>query len=161
MIKDEASLRDEAAGIGRRCYAFQARKTANALLRAYNEWMKPVDLEMAQFSTLSAILQGDAQSIGELADVLGVERTTLVRNLKVLEKRGLIVVAARNQRRLTHTLTPEGARTLALALPLWEQAQAAMEQALGPPKERDVRDALRDLRRALPAAFGDEGEPTA
>jgi DNA-binding MarR family transcriptional regulator len=150
-----SALADEIAGIGRSCYAFQARKTANAVLRAYNEWMKPVELEMAQFATLSAILQGAAGSVGKLADVLGVERTTLVRNLKVLEKRGLIAVAGRNQRRLTYTLTPLGAETLSRALPLWQQAQSAMEKALGPPRERDVREALADLRKALAVAFAD------
>jgi DNA-binding MarR family transcriptional regulator len=148
---------DERAGLARNCYAFQARKTANALLRAYNDWLKPVDLELAQFTTLCAILDGRARSIGDLADVLGVERTTLVRNLKVLQKRGLIAIDARQQRRLTHRLTPEGAETLKRALPLWEQAQAAMQGALqstspnvgGP----DLRDLMRELRGAVPLAF--------
>lgn len=145
---------DSVAGLARRCYAFQLRKTANELTRAYNEWMKPVELEMAQFATLCAIVEGLARSIGHLAEILGVERTTLVRNLKVLEKRGLITVAGRSQRRLTHQLTPAGAEALKRALPLWEQAQLAMEKALGKPKERDVREALHDLRQALPGVFG-------
>ncbi len=153
MSSDARLLPDEIAGIGGRCYAYQARKTANAVLRAYNDWMKPVDLEMAQFSTLCAILDGRAQSIGDLAELLGVERTTLVRNLKVLTRKGLIRVAARTRRRLTHELTPEGAETMRRALPLWEQAQAAMEAAIGRPRERDVHGALRDLRRAIPVAF--------
>ena len=144
-------------GIGRRCYAFQARKTANAVLRAYNDWLKPVELEMAQFITLAAIFQDDAGSIGELADIMGVERTTLVRNLKVLEKRGLVQVAARTQRRLTHELTPDGAALLARALPLWEQAQTALETTLAASQRRDmgrdVRETMRDLYRALPVAF--------
>lgn len=150
--------RRDVAGIGRRCYAFQARKTANEVLRAYNDWLKPAELEMAQFATLGAILQDNAGSIGELASLLGVERTTLVRNLKVLEKRRLVKVAARTSRCLTHALTAEGAALLSKALPLWEQAQAAMETALGLPRERDVRDALRDLRLALPVAFAVEDD---
>ncbi|MGL4727546.1 MAG: MarR family winged helix-turn-helix transcriptional regulator [Bosea sp. (in: a-proteobacteria)] len=153
MSQDKATLHDEIAGIGGRCFAYQARKTANAVLRAYNEWMKPVDLEMAQFSTLCAILDGRAESIGGLAELLGVERSTLVRNLKVLEKKGLIRVAARTSRRLTHELTEEGVAIMRRALPLWQQAQAAMEAAIGPPKERDVHGTLRDLRKALPVAF--------
>lgn len=153
MVVRSSPDSEDVAGIARRCYAYQARKTANAVLRAYNDWLKPVELEMAQFSTLCAIMSDEARSIGDLAERLGVERTTLVRNLKVLEKRGLIRVAARTMRRLTHELTPAGAETLARALPLWEQAQAAMEATLGAPKERDVRDALKDLRSALPSAF--------
>jgi DNA-binding MarR family transcriptional regulator len=153
MDESVMPLQDEIAGIGGRCFAYQARKTANAVLRAYNEWMKPVDLEMAQFSTLCAILDGRAGSIGELAELLGVERSTLVRNLKVLEKKGLIRVAGRSRRRLTHELTSSGVETMRRALPLWQQAQAAMESVIGPPRERDIHGALRDLRRALPVAF--------
>lgn len=159
MSPDPDSLAAEISGIAGRCYACQARKTANSVLRAYNEWLLPVELEMPQFATLCAILQEEATSIGELADLLGVERTTLVRNLKVLERRGLIAVAARTRRRLTHRLTPKGADVLSKALPLWQQAQTAMEEALGPPRERDVRDALRDLRRALPVAFAEPDFP--
>jgi DNA-binding MarR family transcriptional regulator len=153
MDKSGKETPQDATGIGRRCYALQSRKTANEVTRAYNDWLRPVELEMAQFSTLSAILEGDSPSIGALAERLGVERTTLVRNLKLLEKRGLVRVAARMQRRLTHALTPQGAEILSRALPLWEQAQSALEKALGGTRERDVRDALRDIRRALPVAF--------
>jgi DNA-binding MarR family transcriptional regulator len=153
MVDKSNTLEDEIAGIGGRCFAYQARKTANAVLRAYNEWMKPVDLEMAQFSTLCAILDGRAASIGDLAELLGVERSTLVRNLKVLQKKQLVRVSGRNSRRLTHELTETGIETMRMALPLWQQAQAAMESAIGPPRERDVHGALRDLRRALPVAF--------
>jgi DNA-binding MarR family transcriptional regulator len=156
MTERNAAFQDEIAGIGGRCYAYQARKTANAVLRAYNDWMKPIDLEMAQFSTLCAILDGRAGSIGDLADLLGVERTTLVRNLKVLEKKGLVRVAARRQRRLTHELTEAGVEMMRRALPLWQQAQIAMEAAVGGPRERDIHGALRDLRQALPAAFAAE-----
>ncbi len=154
MVDRPDQEQDERAGLARNCYAFQARKTANALLRAYNDWLKPVDLELAQFTTLCAILDGRARSIGDMADVLGVERTTLVRNLKVLQKRGLIVIDSRQQRRLTHRLTPEGAEALRRALPLWEQAQAAMQDALqASSKGPDLRDLMRELRGAVPQAF--------
>jgi DNA-binding MarR family transcriptional regulator len=156
MTQRNAAVEDEIAGIGGRCYAYQARKTANAVLRAYNDWMKPIDLEMAQFSTLCAILDGSAASIGGLADLLGVERSTLVRNLKVLERKGLVRVAARTRRRLTHELTDQGVEMMRRALPLWQQAQGAMEAAVGGARERDVHGALRDLRRALPVAFAAE-----
>jgi DNA-binding MarR family transcriptional regulator len=156
MTQRQPAPHDEIAGIGGRCYAYQARKTANAVLRAYNDWMKPIDLEMAQFSTMCAILDGSAVSIGKLADLLGVERSTLVRNLKVLEKKGLVRVAARTQRRLTHELTDQGVAMMRRALPLWQQAQGAMEAAIGGAKERDVHGALRDLRQALPVAFAEE-----
>jgi DNA-binding MarR family transcriptional regulator len=153
------AIRGETHGIGRRCYALQARKTANEVTRAYNDWLRPAGLEMAQFSTLAAILDGQAPSIAALAHSLGVERTTLVRNLKLMERRGLIAVAARTQRRLTHQLTPAGAQALARALPLWEQAQAAVAAALGqgaaPAGGSDVREAMRALRHALPVAFAD------
>jgi DNA-binding MarR family transcriptional regulator len=159
MTQRNATVEDEIAGIGGRCYAYQARKTANAVLRAYNDWMKPIDLEMAQFSTLCAILDGSAISIGGLADLLGVERSTLVRNLKVLERKGLVRVAARTQRRLTHELTDAGVEMMRRALPLWQQAQGAMEAVIGGPKERDVHAALRDLRQALPVAFAEDENP--
>jgi DNA-binding MarR family transcriptional regulator len=81
-------LRDQIGTMGDHCFALQAPKTANLLARVYNSALEPLGLEISQFSTLAAVA---SDSITELGGALGVERSTLARNLRVLERDGLII----------------------------------------------------------------------
>jgi DNA-binding MarR family transcriptional regulator len=143
-------LRDQIGTMGDRCFALQARKTANLLARVYNAALEPLGLEISQFSTLSAVALERSDSITELASALGVERSTLTRNLKVLERDGLIVQSERQGRRSTYRLTPKGRRKLSQALPIWNDVQARFSTALlhSSAPELDPRMSLRVLRRA-------------
>jgi DNA-binding MarR family transcriptional regulator len=143
-------LRDQIGAMGDRCFALQARKTANLLARVYSAALEPLGLEISQFSTLCAVALERSDSITELAGDLGVERSTLTRNLKVLERDGLIVRSEYQGRRSTYRLTSKGRRVLFKALPLWNDVQArfstALSNSLTP--ELDPRKSLRLLRRA-------------
>ena len=103
-------LRDQISAMGDRCFALQARKTANLLARLYSAVLEPVGLEISQFSTLAAVALERSDSITELAGALGVERSTLTRNLKVLERDGLIVLCERQGRCSMSRLTSKGRR---------------------------------------------------
>jgi DNA-binding MarR family transcriptional regulator len=143
-------LRDQIGTMGDECFALQARKTANLLARVYNAALEPLGLEISQFSTLCAVALERSDSITELAGALGVERSTLTRNLKILDRDGLIVRSEYQGRRSTYRLTSKGRRILFKALPIWNDVQARFSAALSNSSapELDPRTGLRLLRRA-------------
>jgi DNA-binding MarR family transcriptional regulator len=147
-------IRSQINTMGDVCFALQARKTANLLARVYNAALEPLGLEISQFSTLCAVSLEQSDSITELAGALGVERSTLTRNLKLLERDDLIVLWEREGRRSRYRLTSKGRRMLSKALPLWGDVQqrisTAMSNSAAP--DRDLRTGLRLLRRAARAA---------
>jgi DNA-binding MarR family transcriptional regulator len=138
--------------MGDRCFALQARKTANLLARVYNAALEPLGVEISQFSTLCALALEQSDSITELAAGLGVERSTLTRNLKVLERDDLIALSEREGRRSRYRLTPKGRRMLSKALPIWSDVQVRVAAALSDAAPNaDPRTDLRLLRRAARA----------
>ncbi len=140
--------------MGSSCYALQARRTANQLMRSYNRALAPLGLEIAQFSTLCVVAAEQALSVAEMAAHLGVERSTLVRNLKLMERDGLIAQAGRDGRRVRYRISPRGTALLEQALPVWRDVQAAIGAALG---RGDPRQSMRRLRGAARQLDGADG----
>ena len=83
-----------------------------------------------------------------LAERLALERTTLTRNLQLLNEAGLIMPRDGKGRAVAYDLTPEGRDVLARAIPLWRKAQEAIETAVGPEVWAETRTNLRALRKA-------------
>lgn len=129
--------------IGRRCACYNLRRAARATTRLYDDFLKPAGLRTTQYSVLvAAKLQGPV-TLKKLAEVTVTERTTLTRNLGVLEKKGLILIEpGRDRREREVVITRRGEEALIAAIPLWEAAQAHVEQGLG--GER-VGSLLKDL----------------
>lgn len=114
------------------CYAGSLRRAARAISRLYDEMLRPSGLRATQFSVLRH-LQGGTYTLTQLADVLVMDRTTLGRNLMLLERDGLVQLRVGKDRRERElALTERGLRTLEAAYPLWRQAQAQIAQRLGP-----------------------------
>jgi DNA-binding MarR family transcriptional regulator len=134
--------------IGKACFALHARMTARILSRSYDAALRPLGLKVPQFGILGAIGHGAAISETALADRLGLERTTLVRNLKVLAEKGWVEVAPGDGRSLRHRLTPAGQALLDAAIPLWRQAQDDLEARLAGTDPDTARHTLRALRKA-------------
>lgn len=134
--------------IGRVCFALHARMTARLLTRAYDSALRPLGLKVPQFGILGAINHGADISETALADRLGLERTTLVRNLKVLADKGWIEPVPCAGRGLRHRLTPRGEATLEKAAPLWRSAQERIEANLAGVEPDAARQAMRALRKA-------------
>ena len=149
--KPSASRRDARSGPGVICACLQSRMTARALTRMYDEALRPTGLKVTQLSLLAAIDRGVTGSISALADMLALERTTLTRNLRLLEDAGLIAPRAGGGRAVAHELTDAGREALARATPLWRKAQDAVETELGARAWLEARDALRALRRVARA----------
>lgn len=115
------------------CTVLRLHAATRLGMQAYNAFIAEVDLTMPQFATLASLYQEDGLSVTALAQLIGVDSTTLTRNLRLLEKRNLISqgTPADDRRRRVVRLTPEGRRLFARALPLWQKAQAALTKKLG------------------------------
>ncbi|MGH6888697.1 MAG: MarR family winged helix-turn-helix transcriptional regulator [Rhizomicrobium sp.] len=96
---------------------------------------------MTQFTLLAALALRGPKRIGELASFIGIDRTTLTRNVAVAAKQSLVRVrAGRDARSRIVSITATGQRTLKRALPVWSAVQSEVTGALG-------EDAAHNLRR--------------
>lgn len=132
------------------CLCLHAQRAARALARRYDQVLKPVGLTSGQFSLLMALNRPQPPSLGAVAALLAMDRTTLTANLKPLERDGLVEVRAGESDRRTRLLqlSESGRRRLAAALPLWTRTHRALEESLGATSPDTVRGALNALSRA-------------
>jgi DNA-binding MarR family transcriptional regulator len=114
------------------CTAAKLRRTSRALSNAFDERLAPAGIRSTQFSLLVAVRLAGGMSLTGLAERLALDRTTLTRNLKPLLREKLLRRAPSKDRRVRLlALTAAGERVMALALPLWEQAQQSIVEGLG------------------------------
>jgi DNA-binding MarR family transcriptional regulator len=124
------------------CAAYQFRRTSRAVARLYDAAIAPSGIRSTQFAILTAIAKLQPVSMSRIGEILVIDAATMTRSLRLLQKNGLIEIAprgARRQRLLTLTLKAE--KALAVAVPLWREAQARFLASLGK-KWREFRDEL-------------------
>ena len=141
----------DARMIGENCACYHVRHAARVITRAYDEALKPVGLRGPQFSILTALKVAEDVSISQLAKHMGMDRTTMSRNLRPLEREGLVTVSpeGRGQAR-TIAITEAGVRRHDQAVPLWQQVQTKAMGALG---GGDAWPRFREQLHRLDAAF--------
>ncbi len=134
----------------RRCACAMIRRTDRVVTQFYDEILAPSGLYVTQFTTLATIAEAAPITINHLAELLVMDRTTLTRNLELLTKQHLVRIEEGQDRRMRLVfLTQEGEQALRRAWPLWQEAQARIERALG----RERFDALlSELAAVLEAA---------
>jgi len=130
------------------CACFNIRRAARGITQAYDQAMRPAGLAATQF-TLLAMLAGSGGEEGialtVLAGRLGMDRTTLTRNLSVVERRGWAeTLPGEDRRERLVWLTPAGRHTYQMALPYWKTAQENVRQRLG---EAGLAELLEISRR--------------
>jgi DNA-binding MarR family transcriptional regulator len=114
------------------CVCHKTRMAMRCVTRAYDEALRPLGLRATQLLLLVAIAAKGAMSISALAEALGMDRTTLTRNLGPLEKEGLIRRGDEGWRRSRAlVVTPAGHALMTEAIPLWKGAQRALRTKLG------------------------------
>lgn len=127
------------------CLCLHVQRAARALARRFDEALRPLDLTNGQFSLMMSLNRPEPPSIGAVASLLAMDRTTLTAALKPLERRGLVEITInptdRRSRRMI--LTPAGRRLLASAVPIWTRTHAAVEDLLG---DADPNVLRRDLQ---------------
>lgn len=116
----------------KRCTCFLLRKLTRRVTQAYDQALAPAGLTITQYSLLAHLARGEGASVSALAHRMGMERTTLVRNLKPLVAAGWARYGERRAgKRAALELTAAGRTRLRAAAPLWERAQDALEARLG------------------------------
>jgi DNA-binding MarR family transcriptional regulator len=129
------------------CMGLHIRRASRILTQIYDTALRPVELVLNQFTLLVAIHLIESVSITRLAEGLFADQTTITRNLKLLEKRGLVAIAPGSDRRVKLvSLTDEGRTVLAQALPLWEKAQTEAREQFGQQKWQTLLSLLSDLK---------------
>ncbi len=127
------------------CSCFAMRKAARAVTQMYDQALRPSGLRATQLPLLIAAERAGTLGVGELAEQLVMDRTTLTRNLKPLLDRGLLEsVAGADRRRRPIAITAQGRAALARALPYWREAQARMTGSLGRARWGRLIGDLRD-----------------
>src|SRR5262249_36894186 len=129
------------------CLCLHVQRAARMLARVFDEALRPVGLTHGQFSLLMSLNRPTPPSIGGVADLLAMDRTTLTANLKPLERRGLVKVTVdpedKRGRRLI--LTAAGRALLASAVPIWKRTHAGTERRLARANPDQLRADLRAL----------------
>ena len=117
------------------CLCLHVQRAARVLARRFDEELKPVGLTNGQFSLMMSLNRPDMPgvpqaTIGSVADLLGMDRTTVTAAARVLFDRGLILVQPDREDRRTKVLrlTEEGRRVLADAVPIWKRVHAEVEK---------------------------------
>ena len=136
------------------CLCLHIQRAARAVGRRYDDALRPMRLTNGQFSLLMSLNRAEAPSIGSVAALLAMDRTTLTANLKPLERRGLVKVAvdAADRRSRLMSLTSAGRDLLAAAIPLWKRAQTMNERLVSPSSCDRLRADLRALSKEISTA---------
>jgi DNA-binding MarR family transcriptional regulator len=133
-----------------KCTCFTLRKAARAVTQVYDEILRPTGLRSTQFSLLMVVRGSRKVSMTDLADRAVMDRTTLKRNLELLEKEGLVRIQSGADARVREvTLTPAAEKKLAEALPYWIKAHTRVMDKLGEGRSGRL---LNDLSAAIAAA---------
>ena len=128
------------------CTCFRLRRASRRVTQYYDRFLEPSGLKVTQYSLLGNIRTHEQISITELAEALGMDRTTLTRNLKPLLDQGLVTVSEGADRRTRAIeVTPEGDAAFKRAVPRWKEAQAKLIETVG-------RDRVTELHRLIDEA---------
>lgn len=111
------------------CYNTNARRIAGILTDLYNLSLAEAGINTAQFCLLRNLERIGSANLTAWAEATGIERTTMVRDAKILSAEGLIELA--EGRGKVFTLSDKGRETIKRALPLWDGAQERVRTALG------------------------------
>ncbi|MEQ9367106.1 MAG: MarR family winged helix-turn-helix transcriptional regulator [Leptospirales bacterium] len=131
--------------VGVTCVCFNMRKATRMVTKHYDTILEPTGLRSTQFHILATVARHKDMPITRLAELLVMDRTTLTRNLKPLEKEEWIgYTTDQDRRRRTVHITSLGHGVLQKALPLWERAQERLLERIG---EENSRGLLANLWR--------------
>lgn len=124
------------------CLCLHLQRTARAVARRFDEAFRPLGLTNGQYSLLMSLNRPEAPKMGDVAELLALDRTTLTANLKPLERRGLISIepdpSDKRSRRLK--LTVRGEEMLVAAYPVWKATHAELDELIDDPQR--MRDEL-------------------
>jgi DNA-binding MarR family transcriptional regulator len=129
------------------CLCLHVQRAARALARRFDEVLRPFGLTNGQFSLLMSLNRPEPPSMGPVASLLAMDRTTLTAALKPLERRGLVKISQdpSDRRGRILTLTAKGQNLLTRAVPIWERTHLEIEQRIPDGDPDELRRSLRAL----------------
>ena len=128
------------------CVCFNLRWVTRAVTQFYDAEMRRHGIRPTQGSILASLNSKDSWSMAELSDWLGMDRTTLVRNLRPLQRDGFVqAVGGGRGNRVELTITTKGRKQIEKLTPAWKSAQSAVVKTLG---EKRWSAILSDLETA-------------
>jgi len=132
------------------CLCLHTQRAARALARRFDTALTRIGITSGQFSLLMSLNRPGSPSLGSVAALLAMDRTTLTANLKPLERRGLVATAIdpSDKRVRLLRLMPAGRAVLVEAAPIWRHVHAQIEAALSDPDH--LRSELNLLSRFQP-----------
>jgi DNA-binding MarR family transcriptional regulator len=145
-LSDKKIRRD----IGKSCACFNLRRAARLVTQKFDQAFRESGITANQFSILMASYDQEGILLTKMAKVLGMERTTLSRNLSLLERLGMVSIATgadKRERRVT--ITKKGTTLLEHTLPLWQKAQDEVVELVGQGKWEGLITALHKVAKGL------------
>jgi len=128
------------------CACMNLRKTTRLIAQFYDQRLLPGGLKNTQFTLLVVLRQQAPVSVSHLADLLGMDRTTLTRNVRVLKKVGLIDEQPGTDARVRMlALTQKGEDAITEAAPYWTQAQTEFLNRFGEGRWQILQQELADI----------------
>jgi len=114
------------------CLCLASRRAARTITRSFDRHLRPFGLRATQFSMLVTLSLRGTSTISDLAEALGLERTTLSRNLALVEERGFVRINPGEDARSREVeITPKGMAVISKTMPAWQAAQKATVSAVG------------------------------
>jgi len=128
------------------CLCTLARRSARSLTEIYDKAIASSGLKVTQFSLLRALERLDDPTLTDLSAATGLDRSTLGRNLRLLEKAGFVdLIQGEDERTRVARLTKEAKNALSIAIPLWEETQQRISNSL----PKGTKEKLKNLAAAI------------
>jgi len=123
------------------------RKSARKITQFYENSLREAGIKPTQFSILAALANTGPIQLSQLADRLLLERTSLTRNLNVLERNTWIDIqpGEEDSRQRVVSLSRNGYKQLDLAIPYWQKAQKAIAKDMGQDTMTGLRCTLDEM----------------
>jgi DNA-binding MarR family transcriptional regulator len=129
------------------CNCLALRQAARHATQLYDRHLAAVGLKTSQYSILAKLKRLGPQSIGALADMMVMDRTTTTRALRPLARDKLVAIApGEDERTRMVRLTPAGEKRAKAAATAWRAAQREFEAGYGAAEAEKLR---RDLARVV------------
>ena len=146
-MRAKGIMQKEARYVGDNCICLPLQRAARAVGRIFDDALRPLDITNWQFSLLMNLYRDEPPAIGELAEMLSMDRTTITANLKPLERRGLVEIRRDDvdgrSRRVV--LTKAGGRLLKAAYDIWNATNTDVLQKVAGSDLGQLRGAFAAL----------------
>ena len=133
------------------CSCNMMRKSARKITQFYENSLREAGIKPTQFSILATLANTGAIQLTQLADKLILERTSLTRNLNILERNEWINIrpGEEDSRQRVVSLSSNGYKQLDHAIPYWQKAQKAIAKDMGQDTMTGLRSTLDEMTEII------------